>query len=99
MSVKPTAKATPQIPEPAADKPAAELTLRVREQPTNAQVTAARVQARDSSKEQVKAVTASGGRMWDPQHGQWIDGSGRTLATNSAWLKTQVRAGKIKVLE
>lgn len=48
---------------------------------------------------QVKAITTHGRQMYDPQHKQYITGDRPCLVTQSNWLRDQVAAGKIKILE
>lgn len=46
----------------------------------------------------VKAMTVSGGSMYDPESDQWITGR-LTLAANTDWIKRQVDAGKITLVD
>lgn len=100
---EPEAVPKPEAPAAEPTKGAAEvaktgITSSIRNQPSDEELAARKAESKPANEKHVKAQTASGGDMWDPDAGQWIYGR-PTLAVDTDWLKRQTKAKKIKILE
>ncbi len=70
----------------------------IRDQPSDLQIAEAKAASKAKKKEYVNVKTVSGGSMWDPEEGQWIEGT-PTRAVSTGWIERQVAAKKLTPAE
>lgn len=88
----------PKATEPATPAALTTATTSIRDQPTAAQIAEARAGAKAKKKERINVKTVSGGSMWDPDEGQWIEGTS-TRAVSTGWIARQIKAKKLTEAE
>lgn len=70
----------------------------VRKQPSDEELAKKRQREKTEKQKELKVRTASGGDMWDPEAGNWIEGK-PTLTVDNAWIRRQIAAKKIILIE